>query len=111
MINIQHEISRNIPNDVPPRILSKGIPILTAYGCVLLESDKGKNYIYTAVNITSSKSEVISRRTNPLTTSEVEAMVEKLRKSSVVGAGRLEADRLFGDNITLSKCREMLITL
>jgi len=111
MINIKREISRNIPSDVPRHFFNGGTPILTAYGCALLERDTGKTYIYTAVNLTSGKTEVVSRRTNPLTTSGVETMVERLRKSSVAGTGRLEADRLFGEKIALAKCREMLITL
>jgi ATP-dependent DNA helicase DinG len=40
--------------------------------------------------------------------SGVEAMAEKIRMSKVAGAGRLQADRPFGDGIALENCREML---
>ena len=108
---IEREISRNIPRDIPIKINETTIPLLTAYGCVLIERDTGKSYIYTAVNLKSGKREVISRRPSPLTTSGVEAMVEKIRLSSVAGAGRIEADRPFGEKLALNNCRETLATV
>jgi len=60
---IEREISRNIPNNIPIRITESTVPLLTAYGCVLMERDTGKSYIYTAVNLKTGKREVISRRT------------------------------------------------
>ena len=108
---IQSEISRNIPHDIPIKFSETTVPLLTAYGCVLMERDTGKSYIYTAVNLKSGKREVISRRASPLTTSGVETMVEKIRLSSVAGAGRLEADRPFGEKLALDNCRETLATV
>ena len=108
---IEREISRNIPRDIPIKITETTIPLFTAYGCVLIERDTGKSYIYTAVNLKSGKREVISRRENPLTTSGVDAMVEKIRLSNVAGAGRIEADRAFGDKTALENCREILNTV
>lgn len=106
--NIQREISRTVPREIPIRFSANSTPLFTAYGCVLLERDTGKSCIYTALNIKSGKREVISHRTNPLTTSGVEAMAEKIRLSGVAGAGKLEADRPFGDTIALENCLEML---
>jgi ATP-dependent DNA helicase DinG len=106
--NNKHEISRNIPRSIPIQVDESTIPLLTAYGCVLIEHDTGRNYIYTAINLKTKQREVISRRSMPLTTSGVEALVEKIRQSSVAGAGRLEADRLFGEVIAFDKCQEML---
>jgi ATP-dependent DNA helicase DinG len=111
MKNIKSEISRTIPGDIPSRFLTAGEPILTAYGCVLLERDTGKNYVYTAVNLKSGRSEVLNRRASPLTTSGAEDMVELLRRSSVAGAGRFEADKVFGEQITLADCRKLIDTV
>jgi ATP-dependent DNA helicase DinG len=83
-------------------------PLLTTFGCVLMERDTGKSCIYTAVNLKTGKRAVISRRPTPLTTSGVEAMVEKIRQSSVAGAGVYEADRSFGDDLAIENCRTML---
>lgn len=110
-MDIKREISRNIPNNLPLRLLNGGTPILTAYGCVLVERDTGKSYVYTAVNLTNGKSEILNRRTNPVTTSGVETMVEKLRLLSVAGAGRLQSDRPFGQNVAYTKCHDMLMTV
>jgi ATP-dependent DNA helicase DinG len=106
--NIQREISRNVPKELPIRFSESTIPLFTAYGCVLMERDTGKTYIYTAVNLKDGRREVISRRPTPLTTSGVNAMAEKIRLSCVAGAGRLQADRSFGDKIAIENCRDML---
>lgn len=110
-MNFEREISRNIPSNLPKHYLKHGIPILTAYGCILFERDTGGSFIYTAINLDSGRTEILSRRTYPLTTSGVETMIEKLRRSSVVGAGRLEAERLFGEKIALAKCRETMLAI
>ncbi len=106
--NIQREISRTIPTNIPARFTAQETPLFTAYGCVLVERDTGKSYVYKAINLRTGVSEVISRRDFPLTTSGVEAMAEKIRKSSIAGAGSLEADRPFGDKIGLDSCLKTL---
>ena len=108
MKSIQREISRNVPKDIPITFSESTVPLFTAYGCVLMERDTGKTYIYTAVNLKDGRRETIGRRSTPLTTSGVEAMAEKIRLSNVAGAGRLQADRPFGDKIGIDNCREML---
>jgi hypothetical protein len=67
---IEREISRDIPRDIPIQTSETIMPLLTAYGCVLIERDTGKSYIYTAVNLKSGKREVISRRPSPLTATD-----------------------------------------
>lgn len=109
-INIEREISRAVPNDIPVRLSVGSMPMFTAYGCALLERDTGKGFVYTAVNLTSGKREIVNRRANPLTTSGVEDMAERIRRSSVAGAGKFEADRPFGEQITNKSCHEMLTT-
>jgi len=111
MLNIQREISRTIPDNIPARYLSNGKPILTAFGCALVERDTGKSYIYTAVNLTTGVSEVIIRRTSPITTSSIEAVIKKMRRSRTAGAGVLEVDRAFKSQITYNHSRKILATI
>ena len=108
--DIYREISRDVPRD--ERIIKGGEPLFTAYGCVLLERGVvDKYYVYTAVNVTTGDREVVSRLVNPLTTSGVKAMAEKIRLSKVAGAGRLQADRDFGASIPIKNCRDMVVEI
>jgi ATP-dependent DNA helicase DinG len=108
MPNLKNEISRELPPGAPGRPFAGGTPILCAFGCALLERETDKGFIYTAVNLENGKSEIISRRTTPLTTREVEKTAERIQKSAVAGASRFEADRRYGERITLNNCREIL---
>ncbi len=105
---IQREISRNVPKHIRIPNSEQMTPLFTAYGCVLMERDTGRSYIYSAVNLTDGRREVIDRRTSPLTTSGAPTMAEKIRESGVAGAGRLQADRLLRDNLNLHRGHEML---
>ena len=111
MKNIQREISRNIPTTLPEALSNRGEPIFTAYGCAMLERDTGSSYVYTAVNLATGKTKIISRQKNPLTTSGAGAMAEKIRMAKIAGAGKLEADRVFGEKLALRNCRELLTTV
>jgi ATP-dependent DNA helicase DinG len=108
MLNLQTEISRELPPGAPARFFVGGAPILYAYGCALLELDTGEYFVYKAVNLESGKTEALGRRKNPLVTSEVGKMAERIRTSKVAGASRLEADRPYGQRIGIAKCREIL---
>ena len=74
MFNLQYEISRELPQDAQARTFAGGIPILYAFGCALLERETGTGFVYTAVNLTTNKSEVLARRLSPLSSCEVERM-------------------------------------
>ena len=106
--NHEQEISTAIPSDIKIAVSEHNVPLLTAYECVLMERDAGKSFVYTAINIKTGKQEVIARRSTPLTTKSVNAMVERIRSSRVAGAGVLEADRPFGDDLPLEKCRDIM---
>ena len=101
------EVSHDIPIDIPRRLTRGGEPLLTAYGCVLLERDTGGGYVYSAVNHKTGRTAVLTRRANPLTDAGVAAMVEKIRLSPVAGAGAMEVDRTFGESLKLGKLREI----
>ncbi|MDR0916426.1 MAG: ATP-dependent DNA helicase [Oscillospiraceae bacterium] len=107
-MDIHSEISREIPRGIPPRFLTGGTPILTAFGCALLERETGSGFMYTAVNLTSGRTEVLSRRLNPLAPSGVSAIAEKMRRSTVAGAGRFDVERAYGANIGIRCARDIL---
>jgi ATP-dependent DNA helicase DinG len=101
--NTSFEISRGappLPPGTPARFFVGGTPVFTAYGYALLEREKEDGYIYTAVNLTTGKTEVLSRRRHRLDESAFPAMAERIRRSSIAGRGRFEADRLPGESMT-----------
>jgi ATP-dependent DNA helicase DinG len=98
MTSIQHtrlldEISHDIPHDLPGRYLTGGDPLFAAYGCLLLERNAGKSYVYRAVNMETGGSVLLARKQYPLASNGLADMVDKIRLSPVAGAGRWEADR------------------
>jgi ATP-dependent DNA helicase DinG len=107
-INMQREISRNVPARIPIPNFHQVTPLFTAYGCVLLERDTGKSYIYSAVNLKDGRRAVLDRRSFPLTTNDAAGMAEKMRLSGIAGAGQLEADKTVGENLNLADCRDRL---
>jgi len=111
MPNIQYEYSRTLPPDMAEQFFKDGEPILYAYECALLERDTGERYIYTTVNLKTGGKEVLARRLNPLTTSEVEKMVERMRQAKIAGASWLQADRTTKNPIGITKARELLKSL
>ena len=108
MLDLKDEISRELPKGMRLRKYRGDEPILYAFECALFERDTGRSYVYTAVNLITGKAEVLSRMVSPLTTSNVEAMVNRLRRSRVAGACRLQADRPVKEQIDLNKAREIL---
>jgi ATP-dependent DNA helicase DinG len=108
MLNLKNEISRELPSNIPIRYFVGGTPIFYAFGCALLERQTESGFIYTAANLTSGKTEVMSRRITPLSPREIERMADRIHQSKVAGACRLEADHKYGERITRDKCREIL---
>jgi len=100
-----HEVSREIPSDILQQYGDAALFI--AYGCVLLECEAGKGYIYRALNVKTGRSAVIHRRTNPLTLSGVGAMAERIRLSPVAGKGKFEIDMPPGENLLRESLAEI----
>jgi ATP-dependent DNA helicase DinG len=114
MFNLQNEISR-----VPPKVAAAmnfelGTPIFTAFGCALLEREiagnaaLGKHFAYTAVNLETGQTELISKQRNPLMFGNEADMAERIRNSRVAGYARNETERMYGKAIRYDKCREIL---
>ena len=58
-----HEVSREIPSDILQQYGDAALFI--AYGCVLLECEAGKGYIYRALNVKTGRSTVIPQNQPP----------------------------------------------
>lgn len=103
-----NEITTGIPPGTPARYTTSGKPLFTAYSCVLLERQTAKSYVYSAVNLTNGKSEILCRRQKPLAESMYMAMAARIRASSVRGVGRYEADYPPGERIAQDKLSDAL---
>ena len=107
MKNIKY-YTLNIPDNFHIKPTKTTAPLLTAYGCVLVERYIARKYVYSAVNIATKRSEIINRRSSPLTTSGIDVMVEKMRNTKVAGAGHYEAERKVEERLTLKNCQDMI---
>jgi ATP-dependent DNA helicase DinG len=108
MQDLKNEISREPPSGYGPRKFKGGEPILYAFDCALLERETKSGFVYSVENLANGKTEILSRRKTPLTTSLVENTVEMIRQSKIAGAGRYEADRSFGERIGCDNARAIL---
>ncbi|MDR2655346.1 MAG: hypothetical protein LBC56_04630 [Oscillospiraceae bacterium] len=86
MPDIEYEYSRSLPPEADGLRFTDGEPILYAYECVLPERETADRFIYTAVSLNTGGKVVLARRVSPLTTSEVEKTVERMRLSKIAGA-------------------------
>ncbi|GHV47918.1 hypothetical protein FACS189499_06300 [Clostridia bacterium] len=108
MLDLKNEISRITTENQDTATFSQGVPILTAFGCALLEKETDSGYTYTAVNLTSGKTAVISRLKNAMSTRSVETMVRRIQQSPVAGYSRYQADRGIKERITEKQTLEIL---
>ena len=82
------EIIYNFPANVPERYLANGSFLFCAYGCVLTERQTPSGmYVYTATNLSTGRSEILSRRKNQLAGSIAAhtSMAEKINASPIRG--------------------------
>ena len=103
------EITYELPPCIPTRYLMDGRPIFAAYGCALLERQTAKSYVYSAVNLSTGRSQTLCRKTRPLDEAAYGDMAAKIRASSVRGFARYEADRAPGQSLPMQKLSEILI--
>jgi ATP-dependent DNA helicase DinG len=108
MFDIQDEVSRTLPKGAFMRLFVGGTPILYAYGCALLESVSDEGYIYKVVNLETNRAVTLTRRKTPIAPGEIPKVAERIRCCAVAGPGRYEADRPYGKQIDIAKCREIL---
>ena len=106
--SLYSEISRELPDIVPDRFLAGGVPLFTAFSCVLIERCTGRSFVYRALNLKTWRSVTLCRRATPMGTSGAAAMADKIRTSPVAGPGRLTADRPTGESLPYEKLRAIL---
>ncbi|MDR0491473.1 MAG: ATP-dependent DNA helicase, partial [Oscillospiraceae bacterium] len=99
------------PPSVAERKFKDGEPLLYAYGCALLEREISSGFVYTAVNLTTGKSVLISRRKDYPLESDILAMSKLIAASPIAGARRYQADRPVKEHIGIAKAREILKTV
>ena len=102
------EISYELPADIPARYLAGGTPLFTAFGCVLLERQTAKSFVYTAINLSTGQSETLYRKLHPLEQRYYAKVAAKIRASSVAGVGRLGIDRKPGESVSHNTLEETL---
>ena len=101
------EIIREIPPDVAARYGLEGNPLFLAYGCILLERNTGKAYVYKAVNLETRRSAQISRRVKQIDESKYEAIAAKIRTCGIAGAGRYSVDMKPNQSLRPDKLSEI----
>ena len=60
--DVMTELTREIPEGIPPRFLKGGVPMFKAFDCVVAEYATGKSFIYKGVNLINGKTETLLRR-------------------------------------------------
>ena len=108
MPDLKDEITRIMPDDATMPETIHGTPILKAFGCFLCELEADDGYAYTAVNAVTGKWQMLTNRKYPMQKSDVEEMAMRIKLSRVAGAGRLEVERPFGEQIALQNAHEIL---
>jgi ATP-dependent DNA helicase DinG len=107
---IKEAVLAEIYRDVPEQLSDRAGFVMNVYGCSVFEDyiDE-RGFQYTAVNNESGKSELITRRRNPLppNDSEVVKLALKVRDSRVGGLGRLEV----AEGVTLEKLKTIVTAL
>ena len=109
-MDFMREISTNM-EDVPHKVLALGDPIMIAYDCYIVERRTDSGFVYLAVNPNNGGIEILSRRKTFIghnDTNALDALIMKLRQSNIAGYGWLSADRRFGEQISLNKCKEIM---
>ena len=89
------EITYELPQGTRHRLSPRdGTFLFTAYGCALLErqTDSGM-YVYTAANLKTGRSQILSRRKVKLDRDKFESIADKINTSSVCGTGRFYIDK------------------
>lgn len=104
----EQEISYTLPPNVPPRYLTGGKYIFTAYGCALLERQTEKSYVYSAVNLKNGKPETICRKAVPIDQASHWKLALKIRDMPFRGAGIYEVDRYPGERMPKGRLLEIL---
>ncbi|MDL2293385.1 ATP-dependent DNA helicase [Ruminococcaceae bacterium OttesenSCG-928-D13] len=103
-----HEIDFNIPFGLLGHTYDEGKPLFTAYGCVLFEKEMSNGYRYCAYDLKTNRSQLISRRKNPLGDEDFGKAAAKIRTLFTTGRSRYEADRTPGEKLSEEELAQIL---
>ncbi len=107
-IALSTKFTYTLPPNVPARFLSGGRYIFTAYGCALLERQTPKSFVYYIVNLSTGRTEALSRAARQLDESAHARLAAKMRSSPIRGRARYEIDREPGDRLAWNELPEIL---
>ena len=97
------------PENIPARYLANGKFLFTAYGCALTERQTVSGmYVYTAINLTTGNSEILSRRKTQLAETGHAGMAAKISQLTIRGNSLLNTDKKPGENANSGKLTETL---
>ncbi len=97
-------ITYELPSGTPERYLAGGSFRFAAYGCALTERQTPSGmYVYTAVNLTTGRRIILSRRKRRLAESAFSDMAIKISLSPVCGDGRLNIEKKPGESAASSE--------
>jgi ATP-dependent DNA helicase DinG len=104
----ESEIIYELPDGVSAKDLAEGEFVFAAYGCALVERQTPSGmYVYPAVNFSTHKSEILSRRKRKLDKSGFGDMAEKISASAVRGEWRFAADKKPGESLKIGAAVEI----
>jgi ATP-dependent DNA helicase DinG len=92
------EISHTEPAEMPRSAIKHGKFLFSTYGCALMERrTDGGAYVYTAVNLSSEKAEILSRRKAQLSEDAFIGMAARISTLSIRGDSRFSIEKNPGD--------------
>jgi len=106
----ESEITYELPLDAARRVpIHAGAVLFAAYGCALTERQTASGmYVYTAINLTTGKSEILSRRKKQLAEDGHKDMAAKISVSPIRGDGLLNIDKKPGESMKQDSLTETL---
>ena len=94
---IKYELPLNAAKRIPVRT---GAVLFTAYGCALAERQTTSGmFVYTVINLTTGKSEILSRRKNQLSENGYKDMAAKISGLLIRGDGLRNVDKKPGESM------------
>ena len=104
----EQEISYDLPQDIPHRYLNGGKPLFIAFGCILIEFNKGRSWIYKVVNLDTGVVEILASRKCRLDERDYIPLLQKIDESPARGRGKWEIDMRFSESLPVIWLRELL---
>jgi Rad3-related DNA helicase len=85
-----------------------GTAIFSAFDCDVYEQETNLGFIYTAQNHNTKELYTLTKRKNPITEKDLPVLAEKIHHSPIVGYGRYQIDRPYGETLPIETAFEIL---